>query len=136
MQRQLPDQTGADNRRHVAQAQVQVPHAVQGDSGQGGETGLFVGYAFGHGGGQGVGDHVKLGMVGEAGPRHGDPIADPEPALQAGADGDNRAGGGIAQGQRLVEARQDGAHGSDGTVAARFGHDLLDQVGARPGLGR
>ena len=78
-------------------------------------------------------DEGVLGMHGIAPAGAGDPVADLE-ALHTGADGDDRAGGGIAQRHGLVEAVEGGFDGGQQAFAAGLIEHLAHQVGPRAGF--
>src|SRR6185437_6373240 len=117
LHRELADEADADDGDDVAQRRLKIAYRMHRDGGERGEARLLVADIVRDGRREAARDEIELGMVGEAGAGDGDALPDAEGAFEPGADGDDLAGGRVAEGQRLVEPRQHGAEGRGDAVA-------------------
>ncbi len=130
--RQLADQAEAEHGDPVAQHDLRLAHAVQGDRADAGEAALLEGDRVGKGDAEVAGNAVDLRVNG-IGAAHRDAVTDGDVAdILPHRQRDARRR--VAQHRRLVEARAHGSHGLANSVAARLLDHLRDLVGPLPRL--
>jgi hypothetical protein len=105
-----PDEAEADDDHPLAERRLGAAHALQSDGAHGGEGRVAQRHALGHGSDEVAGHRHDLGVVGAAGARAGDVLADAELGDPAGVEHDARA--------RVAQ---------DGVVGDRVAH-RLDRV--------